>query len=81
MKHDFKFLADLSVSGIEMTDWQRRKFVNDLPSPLYWVRPTRRIMWNVKLIQHLYLVCNGDRNHPEHQKMVELYLATLPKMA
>jgi hypothetical protein len=49
-----------------------------LPSPLYWIRAVgqggRKTLWNVRLLQDYLL--NGDR--PDHQRLVERYLQTLP---
>jgi hypothetical protein len=45
-----------------------------LPSPLYWIQPDRKVLWNVHLVKDFIL--NGDR--PDHQKLIESYLGTLP---
>jgi hypothetical protein len=45
-----------------------------LPSPLYWIQPDRKILWNFELVRDYLL--NGDG--PAHQRLVEEYLATLP---
>jgi hypothetical protein len=45
-----------------------------LPSPLYWIQPDRKVLWNLYLIKDLIL--NGDR--PAHTRFVEQYLASLP---
>ncbi len=46
-----------------------------LPRPLYWIRPARKVLWNVRLLQDFLL--HGDR--PDHQNLVEQYLKTLPR--
>ncbi|WP_019498382.1 hypothetical protein [Pseudanabaena sp. PCC 6802] len=45
----------------------------ELPSPLYWIQPNRKILWNLPLVQDYLL--NG--NSPQHQRLVEQYLSTL----
>jgi hypothetical protein len=44
-----------------------------LPSPLYFIQPDRKILWNFRLIQDW--IFNGDR--PEHQRLIEQFLSTL----
>jgi hypothetical protein len=46
-----------------------------LPSPIYWIQPDRKILWNLVLLRDWLL--HGDR--PDHQRLVEQYLQTLPK--
>lgn len=48
-----------------------------LPSPLYWIQPDRKVLWNLHLVRDYLL--NGDG--PEHQRLVESYLKSLPKAA
>jgi hypothetical protein len=50
------------------------KLRNQLPSPLYWIQPNRKVLWNWILVQD-YLLNGGDR--PEHQQLIEEYLETL----
>lgn len=45
-----------------------------LPSPLYWIKPDRKVLWNVNLVRDYLL--NGDG--PNHQRLAEAYLSTLP---
>jgi hypothetical protein len=59
--------------------YQLGKFVeaklrNQLPSPLYWIQPDRKVLWNFELVRD-YLLNGGDR--PEHQRLIEEYLQTL----
>lgn len=53
-----------------------RQLRQKLPSPLYWIQPDRKVLWNFVLIRD-YLLDGGDT--PEHQQLVEDYLATLEK--
>jgi hypothetical protein len=50
------------------------KLRTQLPSPLYWIQPDRKVLWNFELVRD-YLLNGGDR--PEHQQLIEEYLATL----
>ncbi len=47
-----------------------------LPSPLYWIKTqgNRKTLWNVRLLKDWLL--HGDR--PDHQRLIEQYLQTLP---
>ncbi|NKB18735.1 MAG: hypothetical protein HC770_13165 [Pseudanabaena sp. CRU_2_10] len=46
-----------------------------LPTPLYWIQPDRKVLWNITLLTDWLL--HGDR--PEHQRLIEQYLQTLPQ--
>jgi hypothetical protein len=46
-----------------------------LSTPLYWIQPDRKVLWNFELVRD-YLLHGGDT--PEHQALVEQYLASLP---
>lgn len=48
-----------------------------LPSPIYWIQPDRKILWNFELIKNYLL--NGDC--PAHRKVVESYLQSIQKSA
>uniref|UniRef100_B8HUB3 Uncharacterized protein n=1 Tax=Cyanothece sp. (strain PCC 7425 / ATCC 29141) TaxID=395961 RepID=B8HUB3_CYAP4 len=45
-----------------------------LSPPLYWIQPDRKVLWNWVLVQDYLL--HGDG--PQHQRLVETYLKTLP---
>ncbi|NCJ05170.1 hypothetical protein GS597_01275 [Synechococcales cyanobacterium C] len=45
-----------------------------LPSPIYWIKPDRKVLWNFVLVRD-YLI-NGSG--PAHDRLVERYIATLP---
>lgn len=57
--------------------WQESDLRKKLPSPLYWIQPNRRCLYNLYLVKDYLL--NGDS--PEHQILIESYLATLPRSA
>lgn len=44
-----------------------------LPSPIYWIQPVRKVLWNIRLVQDYLL--NGDG--PGHLRLVEEYLSTI----
>lgn len=46
-----------------------------LANPIYWIKPDRKVLWNLVLVRDFLL--NGDG--PEHQRLVEEYLSTLPQ--
>ena len=48
-----------------------------LPSPIYHFQVSRKIYYNLKLVQHYFLVGSGS----EHDRLKEQYLATLPKVS
>jgi hypothetical protein len=77
----FKFITERSIKAdkYELTNWQSGQLRKKLPRNIYWVQIVDRgsIAWNWTLLQHYLL--NGDR--PEHQALVEEYIATLPKAA
>jgi hypothetical protein len=54
--------------------WGEAELRKKLPSPLYWIQPDRKVLWNVHLVKDYLL--NGDR--PDHQRLVEQYLSSLP---
>jgi hypothetical protein len=58
----------------EIGKFGEAKLRNQLPSPLYWIQPDRKVLWNWILVRD-YLLNGGDR--PEHQRLTEEYLATL----
>lgn len=45
-----------------------------LPSPLYWIQPERKVLWNFVLIRD-YLLNGSDTE--KHRNLVESYLASL----
>ena len=77
----FRFLTERSIKQdkIELTRFQSAQLRAKLPKGIYWLQIADKglIQWNWTLLQD-YLV-NGDR--PEHQALVEEYIATLPKAA
>lgn len=58
----------------EIGKFGEAKLRSQLPSPLYWIQPDRKVLWNFELVRD-YLLNGGDR--PEHQRLIEEYLATL----
>jgi hypothetical protein len=58
----------------EIGKFGEAKLRNQLLSPLYWIQPDRKVLWNWILVRD-YLLNGGDR--PEHQRLIEEYLATL----
>jgi hypothetical protein len=78
--NEFKFITEraLREDVVQITRHQSTLLRQKLPQGTYWLQPTGRlVLWNYKLLVD-YLV-NGDR--PEHQALVEKFLATLPKSA
>jgi hypothetical protein len=73
----FKFLTERSLKEkkIELTRWQSAQLRAKLQRGIYWIQITKGglIQWNWKILSD-YLI-NGDR--PEHQELIEEYLATL----
>ena len=77
----FRFLTERSIKQdkLELTRFQSAQLRAKLPKGIYWLQIVRGglIQWNWTLLQDY--VINGDR--PEHQALVEEYMATLPKTA
>jgi hypothetical protein len=71
----FRFVETRTLrQHFEIGKFGEAKLRNQLPSPLYWIQPDRKILWNFELVRD-YLLNGGDR--PEHQRLIEEYLATL----
>jgi hypothetical protein len=77
----FRFLNERSIKRdfLELTRYQSADLRSKLPKGIYWLQIASGglIQWNWTLLQDY--VINGDR--PEHQALVEEYIATLPKAA
>jgi hypothetical protein len=77
----FRFLTEKTIKRekIELTPYQSAALRKKLAKGIYWVQTEKGglIQWNWGLLQD-YLV-NGDR--PDHQALIEEYLATLPTAA
>ncbi len=75
----FRFITETEIrkTYFDLTGWQSAQLRTKLPKGIYWLQIKARglIQWNFPLLQD-YLI-NGDR--PEHQALVEEYIATLPK--
>lgn len=70
--------SDKLEDRLDIRSQQRKELRTKLPSPLYWWQfpGGRKIFWNWVLVQD-YLLNGGDT--PEHQRLVESYLKTLPQ--
>jgi hypothetical protein len=77
----FRFMTERSIKKdkLELTRFQSAQLRSKLPKGIYWLQITSGglVQWNWLLLQD-YLF-NGDR--PEHQALVEEYIATLPQAA
>jgi hypothetical protein len=77
----FRFLTEKSIKKdkIELTRFQSAQLRAKLPKGIYYIQIANAglVSWNWTLLQD-YLV-NGDR--PDHQTLIEEYLATLPRAA
>lgn len=73
----FKFLTERSLKEkkIELTRWQSAQLRAKLPRGIYWIQIAKGglIQWNWKVLSD-YLIYG---NRPEHQELIEEYLATL----
>ncbi len=46
---------------------------------IHWGRnPGGRVLYNSELLLNL-VICGGDANHPDHQKVITKYLESLPE--
>jgi hypothetical protein len=74
---EFPFIgSDRLEQYLDIRKTQRLELRAKLPTPLYWYQfpGGRKIFWNWVLVRD-FLLHGGDR--PEHQRLVEEYLATL----
>ncbi|ABW27282.1 hypothetical protein [Acaryochloris marina] len=76
--HQHKAIFPFVDTRTLRTHFQLGKFCESrlreqLPSPIYWIQPERKVLWNIRLVQDYLL--NGDG--PSHQRLVEEYLSTL----
>jgi hypothetical protein len=81
MKQSFNFIfigSEKLEQYLDIRKSQRATLQTQLASPLYWYQfpGGRKIFWNWVLVRD-YLLNGGDR--PEHQRLIEEYLATLPQ--
>jgi hypothetical protein len=80
-KGRFQFMTEAFIreNYVQFTSFQSTSLRKKLPRGIYWLQITKGgiVQFNWTLLQD-FLV-NGDR--PEHQALVEEYLATLPKAA
>jgi hypothetical protein len=77
----FRFLTERSIKKekLELTRFQSAQLRAKLPKGIYYIQIAKGglVSWNWTLLQDLLV--NGDR--PDHQILVEEYLATLPQSA
>jgi hypothetical protein len=68
--------SDKLQERLDIRKNQRMELKEKLPSPLYWWQfpGGRKIFWNWVLVRD-YLLNGGST--PEHQRLIEEYLATL----
>jgi hypothetical protein len=74
---EFPFIgSDRLEQRLDIRKTQRMELRANLPTPLYWFQfpGGRKISWNWVLVRD-YLLNGG--NTPEHQRLIEEYLATL----
>ena len=74
--YPFVSTRTLRSCHFEIGKFREAELRKTLPSPLYWIQPERKVLWNLNLLKDYLL--NGDR--PEHQRLVEQYLETLPSL-
>jgi hypothetical protein len=76
----FKFLSEAAIRAerFDISAWQSAQLRATLPKGIYWIQPVERgkILWNLILL--IDYLTSGDR--PEHQILVEEYIATLPSV-
>jgi hypothetical protein len=74
--HSFPFVSSVTLRSqhFEIGKFGEAELRKKLPSPLYWIKPERKVLWNLHLVKDYLL--NGDR--PDHQRLVEQYLSSLP---
>jgi hypothetical protein len=74
--HPFQFVQSRELNQrFDLSKFQRLSLRNRLPEGIYWIQPDKLILWNLKLVTDYLL--NGDT--PQHQRLVEAYLLTLPQ--
>jgi len=78
MPQNFPYVSSRTLRShhFEIGKFGEAELRKKLPSPLYWIKPERKVLWNVCLIKDLLIF--GDR--PEHIRLVDQYLKTLQIM-
>jgi hypothetical protein len=72
----FRFVQSRELNQrFDLSKFQRLSLRSRLPQGIYWIQPDKLILWNLKLVTDYLL--NGDT--PQHQRLVEAYLLTLPQ--
>jgi len=59
----------LRLSDRSLASWREK-----LPTPIYFIQPDRKFLYNLTLWKHYFLAGAGK----EHDRLVEEYAATLP---
>lgn len=77
----FKFVSESTIRKdyIDLSPWQSIELRAKLQKSVYWIQPSPRgkIMWNIECLQSYLL--QGDC--PQHQALVDEFLATIPQAA
>lgn len=75
MQQSYPFVSTrtLRASHFEIGKFGEAQLRKQLQSPLYWIQPDRKVLWNLVLVRDYLL--NGDS--PSHQRLIESYLTTL----
>jgi hypothetical protein len=77
----FKFVSEATIRKdyMDLSPWQSIELRAKLLKSIYWIQPSPRgkIMWNIDLLQSYLL--QGDC--PQHQALVDEFLATIPQAA
>jgi hypothetical protein len=57
----------------ELGKFAETRLRSQLPSPIYWIQPERKILWNLVLVKDWLINGSGD----SHNRLVEEYLLSL----
>lgn len=75
MQQNYPFVSTRTLRSchFEIGKFGEAQLRKQLQSPLYWIQPDRKVLWNLVLVRDYLL--NGDT--PTHQRLIESYLLTL----
>jgi hypothetical protein len=71
---DYPFVQTKTLrQHFELGKFAETRLRSQLPPPIYWIQPERKILWNLVLVKDWLI--NGSSD--SHNKLVEEYLLSL----
>ena len=77
MQPHYPFVSTRTLrSHFEIGKFGEAELRKKLPSPLYWIQPDRKVLWNLVLVRDYLL----KKDSPSHQDLIKTYLASLERV-